>query len=147
MSAGFLDQFILDEMPLLMLNQTEKLAENHGADYTVESRRQVGSHSVDGRHCFCRNSLVVDVIRLLLLRQLLHSHVVGIHDVRKPSPDNSKRDCGNAAKNERLGRRSKPELQQRAETDDCRGLNDVNFCKSRYSRDVRGVKKQISKTN
>jgi len=53
-------QFIFDEMPLLMLNETEELAENHRTDEAVEAGREIGSHPPDRRHRFRRNPFVVD---------------------------------------------------------------------------------------
>jgi len=61
---GFLNQFVLDEMSLLVLDETEQLAKYHRAHDAVESRREVGGHSMNGRHGFGGDPFVVDVVDL-----------------------------------------------------------------------------------
>jgi len=80
MSARFGDQFVFDEVSLLMLNETEQLTENHRANDTVESRREIGRHPLNGRHGLGRNSFVFDVIHLVLLVLLFRGRVFLIHD-------------------------------------------------------------------
>ena len=90
MRPRLLYQFILDKMSLLMLNETEQLAENHGADEAMEAGREIGCHASNRRHRSRRNHFVIGALApmrrkpLLQFRQRLRRverHIiVDIHD-------------------------------------------------------------------
>ena len=60
-SLGLFDEFVFDEVSLLMLDETEQLPENHGTNQALKAGGEVGGHTFDGRHGLGRDALVIEM--------------------------------------------------------------------------------------